>query len=146
LTYTVERRIADRLKTNVKKITMIPQDKINDWKDQNAWNEENFYQLGKGVEAEMVVAIEISNYSLYDGQTMYKGRAMVSSTVYDMEKGSVAFHRGPEEYSFPKSGRPSIQNNDQQFEQVYLTKLCEHLARRFYEFEKKEMIAEDAGG
>ena len=146
LTYTVERQISERLKTNVKKVVVIPQTKVNDWKDNNAWNEENFYQLGKGVEADVVLAIEVSNYSLYDGQTMYKGRATVASTVYDMEKGDVVFRRGPEEYTFPKSGRPSIQNNDRQFEEYYLTKLCEHLARRFYEFDKKEMFAEDAGG
>jgi hypothetical protein len=56
------------------------------------------------------------------------------------------FHRGPEEYTFPKAGRPSIQNNDRVFETAYLDKLCDFLARRFYDFDKKETIAEDAGG
>ncbi len=145
LTYTVERRLAERLKQNIKKISIVPQSAIDDWKDKNGWDEENFYQIGRGVNAEMVVAIEISSYSLHDGQTMYKGRTSVSTTVFDMQTGTVCFRRGPEEYIFPKSGQPAIQNTDRQFEELFLNKLCDHLGRRFYEFEQKDTIAEDAG-
>ena len=41
----------------------------------------DFATLGKGVDADLVVAIEIDSFRLYDGQTMYKGRAKLSTTV-----------------------------------------------------------------
>lgn len=146
LTYSVEHRVADLLRQNVKKIEMIPRQTVDQWKDQYGWDETNYYEIGRGVGADLVVAIEIASYTLHDGQTMYKGHTTVGTTVFDIQSGDVVFHRGPEEFVFPKSGRPAMQNNDRQFEQAYLHKLCSFLARRFYPYEHKDIIAEDAGG
>jgi hypothetical protein len=145
LTYTIERLVAQRLAANVPGIKMIPQSTVDNWKDQYGWDENDFVQIGKGIGADRVVAIEIAGYTLHDGPTMYKGQAAVTSSVYDINNQTVAFHAGPEDYQFPKSGRPAMHITERQFEEAFLTKFCEYLARRFYEHEKVDTIAEDAG-
>ncbi len=145
LTSTVERKIVARLSQNISKIHIIPQSTVDNWKDQYGWDESDFAQIGRGVGADAVVAIEISSYSLLDGATMYKGQVAVTTTVFDIKNENVAFQKGPEDYQFPKSGRPAIQLNERDFESIYLEKLCEHLSRRFYDYEKADSIAEDAG-
>lgn len=145
LTFTVERIVAEKLSQNVPQIQVIPQSTVDNWKDQYGWDESDFVQIGRGIGADMVVAIEISGYSLHEGSTMYKGQATVTSNVYSVANQSVVFHVGPEDYQFPKSGRPAMQITELQFESMFLQKFCEHLARRFYEYEKTDTIAEDAG-
>jgi hypothetical protein len=144
LTYEVERQVAARLLKNVPKITIVPHSAVDNWKDQNGWDETEFVQIGRGVGADAVLAIEVSSYSLHEGQTMYKGHVTVTSTVYDVTQKSIAFRKGPEDYEFPKSGFPSLQQNEREFERYFLDKLCEYLSRRFYEYEKVDGIAEDA--
>ena len=135
LTFSVERLVADKLSQHVPKIQIISQSTVDNWKDQYGWEESDFVQIGRGIGADAVVAIEISAYSLHEGSTMYKGQASVTSTVYNVKNQSVAFHVGPEDYQFPKSGRPAMQITERQFETAFLEKFCEHLARRFYEYE-----------
>ena len=73
---------------------------------------------------------------------------MITTTVYDLEgEGEVVFSQGPAEYLFPKGhARPVMSTTEQQFEQVYLTKLVDNIARNFYAYDKAEGIAEDATG
>jgi hypothetical protein len=145
LTFNVERRVAARLQKNVPKIQLIPQSTVDNWKDQHGWDESDLVQIGRGVGADRVLGIEISSYSLHDGPTMYKGKVVVTSTVFDINDQAIVYQIGPEEHQFPKSGRSSLQMSEGEFELQYLDKLCEHLARRFYEYEKVDGIAEDAG-
>ncbi len=144
LTSTVEKKIIARLSQNIPKIQIIPQSTVDNWKDQYGWDESDFAQVGRGVGADTVLAVEISSYSLHDGATMYKGQVAATTTVFDIKNQNVVFQKGPEEYQFPKSGRPAIQLNEREFESIYLEKLSEHLSRRFYDFEKVDSIAEDA--
>ncbi len=146
LTSTVSQALASILAREVKNIEIVPHAEIEHWKDSNGWNEIDFVEIGKGLEADKVVAIEIGSYSIHEGTTMYKGRATVKTTVYDIEQdGSIEFSQGPAEYQFPKShGRPSLSTSEQQFEAVYLGKLVENISRSFYDSERVDAVAEDA--
>ena len=95
--------------------------------------------------ADMVLVIEVSSYSLYEGSTMYKGRSNLTSTVYDLTKGGqVIFTKGPEDYVFPSQGVPALQTSERNFESMYLAKLTQFLSRRFYPHEKLDDFADDA--
>jgi hypothetical protein len=144
LTFTVERMVAANLGKNVPRIQVIPQTTVDDWKDQFGWDEADFVQIGRGVGADAVLAIEITSYSLHEGSTMYKGKVTVMSTVYDVKDQAIGYRKGPETYEFPKSGHPSLHLSEREFENSYLTKLCQHLAERFYEHDRLESVAEDA--
>ena len=65
--------VGSLLKQNIKEVTLVRSDEIADWIDRHDWNEIDFAEVGRGVEADMVVAIELSAFSLYEGQTLYRG-------------------------------------------------------------------------
>ena len=148
LTALVGRAMGIRLSQNVKGITLVPQNVIENWKDTHGWDEVDFREIGKGVNADRVIALEIAAYSIHEGSTLYKGRSMVTTTVFDLEsEGEVVFSQGPAEYLFPKShARPVMSTTEQQFESVYLGKLVDNIARNFYQYDKADAVAEDATG
>lgn len=148
LTSVIGKAMSRRLATNVKKISVISQNVIENWKDTNGWDQVDFRELGKGVNADRVLAIEMNSYSIHEGATLFKGRSTLTTTVYDIEdEGKVVFTDGPSEYAFPRShARPALSTTEQQFEAVYLSKLVDNIARDFYAHDKAEPYAEDATG
>lgn len=145
LTYNVCKAVSMKLAASVKHISVIPPQEVEQWIDTNGWNETDFVELGKGVKADSVLAIEIASYSIHEGQTMYKGRSDITATVFDIKQGGqVAYVNGPENFSFPQNGRPAIQTSDRQFEAVYLAKLTQHIANQFYDSDELDTIADDA--
>jgi hypothetical protein len=147
LSYTVSRAIGIKLAQGVKKIKLVPSSKVESWIDQNGWDELDFEGLAKGIGADRVIAVELASYSIKDGATMYKGRSDVTVTVYDLdEPGSpkVAYGFGPQEFEFPKNGRPAIQTSDRKFEAFYLSQLTQHITNHFVEHDRLESVAVDA--
>ncbi len=145
LTYTISKAVSMKLANSVPDINVISPHKIEQWVDTNGWGETDFVEIGRGVEADLVLAIEIGSYSIREGQTMYKGRTDLTCTVFDVNKnGQVAFVDGPRHFSFPEHGRPAIQTSDRQFETVFLAKLTENIARQFAPHDQTETVAEDA--
>ena len=145
MTYTVNKAVSIKLSQAVKNIRVVPAHEIERWIDVNGWDETDFIKIGKGVNADMVLAIEISSYSIHEGATIYKGRADITATVFDIANGGqVAYVHGPRQFTFPEGGRPAIQSSDRQFEAFYLAKLTEHIVRQFYAHDQLETVAEDA--
>ncbi|MEE2825994.1 MAG: hypothetical protein VYE64_05155 [Planctomycetota bacterium] len=145
LTDTISKLVSMKLQNGVKGIKVIPAKTIEDWADRNTWDEADFNAIGEGVEADVVVGIQISNYSIKEGSTLYQGRCEMTATVFDIEnEGQVSYSIGPDEFQFPEQPRPAIQTNDRKFEAVYLAKLAEYISRRFCAYDRMEMVAEDA--
>ena len=146
LTYTVAQAVGIRLANGLdEESQIIAPARIEQWIDNNGWNETQYVELGKGVEADMVVAIEIASYSLTEGSTLYKGRADVSVTVYDIEKdGQVPYSATPNHFVFPKHGRPATQSTEREFEAFYLAQLTTMIANHFVVHDKLESFARDA--
>ena len=69
---------------NVSDVTIVETQKIADWIDRNDWDYLDYKAVARGVDAEMVVAIDLDSFSLHEGKTLYKGRADVEVVVYDM--------------------------------------------------------------
>ncbi len=145
LTYNVAKLISIKLANNVKDIEVIPPSTIESWMDTNNWNQTDFNEIGRGINAEMVVSVEVSAYTIHDGSTLYKGQADTTVSVHNIAKGGqIEFSKGPSDYVFPSMGRPSIQTTDRKFEALYLSKLTDHISRLFYAHDRLEMVAEDA--
>lgn len=147
LTYTVSRAVGIKLSQGVKDIQLIPTSDVEGWVDENGWNELDFGALGRGIKADRVVAIEIASYSIHEGPTIYKGRADLTVTVYDLDNeagAQVAFGFGPEDFEFPKNGRPAIQSNDRQFEAFFLARLTQYISNQFIKHDKLESFASEA--
>ena len=145
LTYTISKTVSMKLANGVKDISVVSPHKIEQWVDTNGWGETDFVEIGRGVNADLVLAIEIGSYTIKEGQTMYKGRTDLTCTVFDITKdGQVAFVDGPRHFAFPEHGRPAIQTSARQFETVFLAKLTQNIARQFTAHDQTETVAEDA--
>lgn len=145
MTYTVAQAVSIKLSQGVEEIEVIAPGKIEAWIDTNGWNESEFVELGKGVNADVVLAIEVASYSIHEGSTMYKGRADVTATVYDIEKdGQVPFVYGPKHFAFPQNGRPAIQTSEREFEAFYLAQLTINIANQFAPHDQLDSFANDA--
>ncbi|MFK7769327.1 MAG: hypothetical protein AB8B55_19045 [Mariniblastus sp.] len=145
LTYTVSKYVSLKLASGVKDVEVISPPVVEAWIDENGWDSQDYATLGDGVKADMVVVIEIGSYSIKEGATLYKGRADMSVTVYDVAKGGqVSFHHGPDNYVFPENGRPTTQSTERQFEMFYLARLTDRISRLFVPHNKMDAFAEDA--
>jgi hypothetical protein len=142
---TLSRAITMHLVKNIKKIDVVPHGQVASWMDQNGFGSPDPVALGKGVQADYVLMVDISDYSIHDGQTLYKGRCNYKVDVFDIkENGRLAFARGPLDFTFPRDGRPAIESSEQKFEAFYLARLSDRIARSFYEYDLTEDAAIDS--
>jgi len=145
LTYSIAKNVSVKLSQGLKKTEIISPAKIENWIDQNGWDPVDAATLGEDLGADKVLVIEIGAYSIHDGATLHKGTADLTCTVYDVEKdGQVSYVHGPDVYTFPTNGRPSLQTSDRQFEAVYLARLTDRITRLFVVTDKLDTVADDA--
>jgi len=145
LSETVSRAITIQLVKNVKKIDAVPQGEIANWMDTHGWGRPDHKALAKSVKADFVLMIELSDYTIHDGKTLFKGACNYKVDVYDMQDdGRLVFSRGPDEFIFPRDGRPSIETTERKFEAFYLARLTDRIARYFYSYDSTETAAIDS--
>jgi hypothetical protein len=142
----LQRAVARQLRYKGDEIDVIHEDEIADWIDTNGWDEMDYREIGRGVDAEMVVALDIEDFSLHEGRTLYKGRATLVVSVYDMEDdGAVVFRRTISDYSFPKnSARHTTEMSESRFRSLFVTVLSEQVAKYFCAYNLEEEFARDA--
>jgi len=142
----LSRSVGTLLKQNVKEIAVVRPDEIADWIDRHDWNEMDFAEVGRGVGAQMVVAIELSAFSLYEGQTLYRGRADIRVRVLDLKDGGgEVFTRRMTEITFPEnSAYPATDSSENKFRIAFLQSLAERVAKLFYSHEIWDTYGADA--
>lgn len=140
-------RINMLLADNVKKIQVIEQQTINDWRDENDWDGMDYVPLGEGVGADLIVAIDLGSLSLHEGQTMYRGQAEATVSVYDVaNRGKKVFRHtpSPSQLTYPvQSGVDVHDISEADFRREYVDILARWLARCFYPYEFQEDFAVD---
>jgi hypothetical protein len=146
LSVTIAKHIGISMAASKDKISVISPKRVESFIDENGWSEdESPVKLGEAVGADYVVVIEIENYTIHEGATLFKGRSDWTASVYDMEKdGSVTFAKGPELFVFPETGRPALQTTERQFESFYLSRLCDRISKLFITHDKMASYADDA--
>jgi hypothetical protein len=128
------------------KIKVVSPKRVDEFVSLNGWNEDDSpVSLGKAVEADYVVVIDVEGYSIHDGATLYKGRSDWTATAYDInEDGKTVFSKGPSEFVFPEAGRPAMQTTERQFESFYLDRLCDRISKQFISYDRMESYADNA--
>jgi hypothetical protein len=131
----------------VKKIEIIPPRTVNKWLDRHDDTIEDFQEFGKGVGADMVLAIYLDSFetSSLSSPGSYQGRAGTSFTVYDVKTGVPLASESLPEYIYPPHLR--IQNTDvreSDFKNLYLIQLSKAIACFFYSHDHRENMAMDA--
>lgn len=142
----VERSVGMLLKQKGRDIRVIHQEDVAKWIDTNDWDQMDYREIGRGVGADMVLAIDLDNITLHEGRTLYKGRADVTVTVYDMKaEGQVAFRRSLPEFSFPQNAaRPVTEMSEGRFRALFVEVLAQQVARYFCAYQIQDDFARDA--
>jgi hypothetical protein len=132
------------LKSRIKKIEIVKPQAIEEWTDENPWDE--FTEVGKAMNADHVLGIEIEEFSLYQGQTLYQGRARVKVVVHDMrEGGDVVFERAlPEIIYPPNAGIPTSEKAEEEFRKQFIGVVADRVGRFFYSHDHRNDAALDS--
>lgn len=126
-------QVSNLLGEKVPKIKMIDQRKIAKWADENQWEE--YVEVGKAVKADMVVAIDLENFSTLQGQTLYQGKANATVRVFDCKKSGnkeVFKKHLPQSVYPPNSSVPTSERTEQEFRHDFLVVLADQIGRHFY--------------
>jgi hypothetical protein len=141
----LSREVSSILQKNVKKIDLVRADEIADWIDREGWDQIDYREIGRGVKAERVVAIGLAGFSIREGASLYKGRADITVSVYDMtDGGHEVFRKSIPEFSFPATGPYPVGDlSEVQFRRAFLNTLSQHVARYFYPYDAAEDFSRD---
>ena len=133
------------LGAQIKGAQIVPQAKVADWMDKNDWDQVDYDVIGRGVQADFVIGIDLESFSLREGQTLLKGKSDVRVRVLDMTKGGEAVY-GPEEkhYEFPKNAAMHAVEGEANFRKKYVYLLAQEIAHDFYAYDTVEDFAVDS--
>lgn len=137
-------QVGNLLSTNGHKIRVIDQQDVAQWTDENAW--EDFTEIGKALEADMVVGIELEDFKLHQGQTLFQGRANVHIKIYDLKDGGKLVYDKPAPQTVypPNTGIPTSEKQESLFRREFVLVLAEDIARRFYAHDSYVNFARDS--
>jgi hypothetical protein len=139
------RRVSDILTSEVKNIKVVREDEVQQWRDRNGWDAIEFIDIGRGVKADKVIGIEMTNLRLKDGATLYRGRAEVTVSVYDVASGSIEFRRHLDEFTYPvTAGMYTSETTETKFRGLFLGVLASKLGRYFHGYDFSDTVALDA--
>ena len=141
----VARSVETKLRDNVKRIDLVSNKEIADWMDRNDWNGINYQEVGEAVGADVVVAVDLQSFSLYDGKTLYRGKCDASLTVYDVQnRGEIIFEGDPPQIIFPvAAGLHTTDASEREFRRWFIDYVGERIARNFYPYDAAADFASD---
>jgi hypothetical protein len=140
----IGKQVSRLLKENVKRIDVVSPSEVDNWIDEQDWD--NFKDLGRAVKASRIVYIELDNFDLYKGSTLYQGDAEVNLTVYDMTNGDEEiFERNIGQILFPRnSGIPASDKPVKKFQTQFVGIVSQQVALHFYKHNPNATFALDA--
>ncbi len=138
------RQISTLLQQKVSKIQVISPQKVENWMDQNTWDE--YMDVGKALQADIVVGVDLEEFNLYQGQTLYQGQAAATLKVIDCAAGGkVLFERSFSQMRYPPNhGIPAWEKPEAQFRREFIAYLADNIARYFYSYDAYADFAQDA--
>ncbi|REJ68407.1 MAG: hypothetical protein DWQ31_08275 [Planctomycetota bacterium] len=125
------RLVGQHLDEHVRRVEVVSPDEVNDWVDSN---EVRLAELGKAMDADKVVSIELEHYNLYRGPSLYQGHAEATLVVYDVDSED-SYELKPLESVYPPHSGVELTESENQFRRRYLRVLAADIGRRFYDHE-----------
>lgn len=141
---SIMKAVSQLLVQNVKDIDVVNPREVDKWIDESDWGD--FRELAEAVHADMVVHIELDDFDLYKGKTLYQGRADVTVSVFDVKNHNrLVWDRHLGEVLYPvNSGIPAQDKPVQQFEREFVEIVADRIATNFYRHDPTSNFAEDA--
>jgi len=142
----IAHRVEELLQLNLKDIDLVDQGHVRDWIDHNDWDQMDYREIGEGLGVDKLVAVDIDRFELYDGQTMYRGRADVRVAVFEMDDNGKEKVIAPNlPMTFPKVSTYSISDmSESEFRAKFVEYVAHNIAKNFYSYDINEDLALDA--
>ncbi|MEM6331550.1 MAG: hypothetical protein AAF790_15065 [Planctomycetota bacterium] len=140
----IARHVSSLLRKNLPEATVVDPREVDKWLDEN--DSDDYRALGQAVGADMVLRIELDEFDLFDGPTLYQGNADARIAVYDLaEGGELVFDDQLDSFRFPvHSGIPAQDKPVRQFQNQFVKILANEIAIRFYKHNPHDTFAIDA--
>jgi hypothetical protein len=139
------RNVSQWLAQEVDDIELVREDQIANWRDTHGWDVIEYAEIGRGVDADKVLAIEVTDLKLRDGATLYRGSANVHVAVIDAKTGQELFHSDIDEFTYPTTaGVYTNETTEVRFRKLYLGILAKRIARKFYAYDARDDFALDS--
>jgi len=126
---------------HVRRVQVVGQQEVARWIDENAWVD--YATVGKSLGVDHVIGIDLEEFRLHEGSTLFRGRACATVRVFDVAKGEKVFEKRIDDYAYPgSSGIPTSDTSEIQFRAMFLNMLARQIARSFHPYESREYFAE----
>lgn len=134
--------VGSLLEQNVRKTRIISQQEVARWTDENDWVD--YPTLGKALDADMVVGIDLDQFRMHEGSTLYRGRASAHIRVFDVKNKTVVFERRLDDFTYPgNSAVPATDRSETQFRAMFLQMLARRVTRLFHAHDSRASFAEE---
>jgi hypothetical protein len=131
-----------QLLQQIRRVKVVGQQEVARWIDEHSWVD--YATVGTSLDADYVVGIDLEQFRLHEGSTLYRGRATATVQVYDVATGERVFEKRIDNYAFPASSAiPTTDRSEIEFRAMFLSMLARQISRSFYAYESREYFAED---
>jgi hypothetical protein len=138
------RQVGMGILQNVKRVDVIDPEEVAQWTDENTWDD--YAEIGRALKADVVVALDLESFSLYQHQTLYQGKSNVRIRVFDLtgDKSQVVYDKIPPQFVYPPNTGIATQDmQESEFRRQYVGALAGDISRRFHKFESRSDFAKD---
>ena len=133
------------LKEKLDDFTLVREDQVEQWRDTQGWESLDYQAMGRDLKADKVISIELSDLTLREGKTLFRGNANATIRVIDTASGKRVYRRSIDEFAFPvNSGQPTSETTESKFRKLYLGMLAKQIARSFHAWDMTEDFAMDS--
>ena len=138
----IAKRVGQILKKEVSKIQVVDHGEVADWMDNNSFYE--YVEIGRALEADMVISIDLIEFSTQEGQTLLQGKAQYTVKVTDCRTTEELFERTPDRAVWPpNTGMSTMDTNEAAFQRKFVAVLADEIARYFYRHDGRTNFADD---
>jgi hypothetical protein len=115
-----------------------------EWIDSNDWSEVDYREIGKGLKADMIVAIDLHHFT-FRNPTVYRGKADVTVRVFDMQNdGQQAYRKRISDFNYPVNGGVhTADTTEEKFQIAFVQQLSWDIAKRFFDYDMLTEFAQD---
>ncbi|MFN7736152.1 MAG: hypothetical protein ACK5O8_08530 [Pirellula sp.] len=140
----MSRQIASLLSKHGKKIDVVNPEEVD--RVVRDVGPSDVSRIGSRLKADYLIAVDIRNLKLKEGQTLYRGVCDCSLSVHKVADGDqVVFAKDFSQFAYPMTGGVHItETNDATFRGMYLSVLANRVARNFYRYDPTGDVGLDA--
>ena len=139
----ISREIASQLRRNISGIEVVDNQKTDEWLDSNSFTQ--LTEIGQAFEADMVVGVDLVGFDVYEGQTLFRGKANYEIKVVDCNTGQIVFEKPSNTCVWPpNTGIPTSEKEESQFRRQFIGVLAEKIAHTFYRYDHRDSFAGDS--